>query len=91
MEENVITEGQMKADNINQIFVFRSNLTLFLVLGMEIVGGPWKTYVGIGIDLPWSLGYSILPGTTPNGLIVDQNFQIISERSGACCTFNSER
>jgi hypothetical protein len=35
---------------------------LFLVLGMEIVGGPWKTYVGIGVDMPWSLGYSILPG-----------------------------
>jgi hypothetical protein len=29
---------------------------------MEIVGGPWKTYIGIGLELPWSLGYSILPG-----------------------------
>jgi hypothetical protein len=35
---------------------------MFLVLGMEIVGGSWKTYIGEGVDLPWSLGYSILPG-----------------------------
>ena len=30
--------------------------------GMEMVGGHWKTYVGVGLEFPWALGYSVLPG-----------------------------
>jgi hypothetical protein len=29
---------------------------------MEMVGGKWKTYIGVGLEFPWALGYSILPG-----------------------------
>ena len=29
---------------------------------MEIVGGKWKTYVGVGLEFPWAIGYSVLPG-----------------------------
>ncbi len=27
-----------------------------------MVGGPWKTYVGVGLEFPWAFGYSVLPG-----------------------------
>ena len=33
-----------------------------LFLGIEMVGGPWKTYIGIGLEFPWAFGYSILAG-----------------------------
>ena len=29
---------------------------------MEMVGGKWKTYVGVGLEFPWAFGYSLLPG-----------------------------
>ena len=29
---------------------------------MEIVGGKWKTFVGIGVNFSWALSYCILPG-----------------------------
>ena len=28
---------------------------------MEIVGGNWKTWFGIGLMFPWATGYSVLP------------------------------
>ena len=28
---------------------------------MEIVGGNWKTWLGIGLQFPWATGYSVLP------------------------------
>ena len=28
---------------------------------MEIVGGNWKTWLGIGLMFPWATGYSLLP------------------------------
>ena len=28
---------------------------------MEIIGGDWKTYLGIGLMFPWATGYSTLP------------------------------
>ena len=28
---------------------------------MEIVGGNWKTWLGIGLMFPWAIGYSVLP------------------------------
>ena len=42
--------------------LIRKCTCVVFIIGMEIVGGPWKTYIGIGLELPWSLGYSILPG-----------------------------
>ena len=30
--------------------------------GMEMVGGKWKTYIGVGLEFPWAIGYSLLPG-----------------------------
>jgi len=29
---------------------------------MEVVGGPWQTYIGVGLEFPWSFGYTLLPG-----------------------------
>lgn len=31
---------------------------------MEIIGGDWKTWMGIGMMFPWAIGYSCLPGTS---------------------------
>lgn len=28
---------------------------------MEIIGGDWKTWLGIGLMFPWAIGYSFLP------------------------------
>ena len=28
---------------------------------MEMVGGKWRVIIGIGIEFPWALGYSVLP------------------------------
>ena len=28
---------------------------------MEIIGGNWKTYLGIGLMFFWATGYSLLP------------------------------
>lgn len=36
--------------------------TTFYVYAMEMVGGDWKTFFGIGFQLPWALAYSVLPG-----------------------------
>jgi hypothetical protein len=41
---------------------FRNSSKFSLFLGMEMVGGHWKTYVGVGLEFPWALGYSVLPG-----------------------------
>ena len=27
-----------------------------------MVGGKWKTYIGVGLEFPWAIGYSLLPG-----------------------------
>lgn len=36
--------------------------TTCYVYVMEIVGGNWNTFMGIGLSYPWALAYSILPG-----------------------------
>ena len=36
--------------------------TTLYVYMMEMVGGKWKTYLGIGFEFPWALAYSVLPG-----------------------------
>ena len=36
--------------------------TTFFVYAMEMVGGHWKTFCGIGFEFPWALAYSVLPG-----------------------------
>jgi hypothetical protein len=41
---------------------FKNTSKFSLFLGMEMVGGHWKTYVGVGLEFPWALGYSVLPG-----------------------------
>ncbi len=28
---------------------------------MEMVGGVWSVIIGIGLEFPWALGYSVLP------------------------------
>merc|ERR1712142_1350793 len=28
---------------------------------MEIIGGNWSTYVGIGLEIPWSFAYMLMP------------------------------
>jgi len=29
---------------------------------MEMVGGKWQSYIGVCFELPWALGYAVLPG-----------------------------
>lgn len=36
--------------------------TTFFVYAMEMMGGKWKTLMGIGFEYPWALAYSVLPG-----------------------------
>jgi len=36
--------------------------TTFFVYAMEMVGGKWKAFLGIGFEFPWAIAYSILPG-----------------------------
>ena len=37
-------------------------INFFLIfLGMEIIGGDWKTYLGIGMMFNWATGYCLLP------------------------------
>merc|ERR1712106_509027 len=38
-----------------------SLFTCGYVYCMEIVGGRWSTYIGIGLEFPWALGYMSLP------------------------------
>eukprot|EP00090_Calanus_glacialis_P008106 TRINITY_DN16442_c0_g1_i2.p1 TRINITY_DN16442_c0_g1~~TRINITY_DN16442_c0_g1_i2.p1 ORF type:complete len:553 (-),score=119.37 TRINITY_DN16442_c0_g1_i2:26-1684(-) len=38
-----------------------SCFTCGYVYCMEIVGGNWSTYIGIGLEFPWALGYMSLP------------------------------
>ena len=38
-----------------------SCFTCGYVYCMEIIGGKWCTYVGIGLEFPWALGYMSLP------------------------------
>ena len=38
-----------------------SMFTCGYVYCMEIIGGKWGTYVGIGLEIPWSFAYMLLP------------------------------
>ena len=38
-----------------------SMFTCGYVYCMEIIGGNWVTYVGIGLEIPWSFAYMLLP------------------------------
>lgn len=38
-----------------------SLFTCGYVYCMEIVGGRWSTYIGIGLEFPWAVGYMSLP------------------------------
>jgi len=38
-----------------------SMFTCGYVYCMEIIGGNWGTYVGIGLEIPWSFSYMLLP------------------------------
>jgi len=38
-----------------------SMFTCGYVYCMEIIGGNWNTYVGIGLEIPWSFAYMLLP------------------------------
>jgi OCT family organic cation transporter-like MFS transporter 4/5 len=38
-----------------------SLFTCGYVYCMEIIGGRWGTYVGIGLEIPWSFAYMLLP------------------------------
>jgi hypothetical protein len=42
---------------------------------MEMVGGSWKTYVGVGLEFPWAFGYSVLPGIAYVLRVSNFNFQ----------------
>ena len=34
--------------------------TIFFVYVMELIGGNWKTWLGIGFEFPWALAYSVI-------------------------------
>jgi len=36
--------------------------TTAFVYCMELIGGKWNVFVGIGLELPWAVGYMVLPG-----------------------------
>ena len=38
-----------------------SMFTCGYVYCMEIIGGNWGTYVGIGLEIPWSFSFMMLP------------------------------
>jgi len=38
-----------------------SMFTCGYVYCMEIVGGNWSTYIGIGLEIPWSFAYMLIP------------------------------
>eukprot|EP00092_Neocalanus_flemingeri_P003804 GFUD01004097.1.p1 GENE.GFUD01004097.1~~GFUD01004097.1.p1 ORF type:complete len:559 (-),score=90.28 GFUD01004097.1:300-1976(-) len=38
-----------------------SMFTCGYVYCMEIVGGNWGTYIGIGLEIPWSFAYMLIP------------------------------
>jgi len=38
-----------------------SCFTCGYVYCMEMIGGKWSTYIGIGLEFPWALGYMSLP------------------------------
>ena len=42
--------------------------TTFFVYAMEMVGGKWKAFLGIGFEFPWAIAYSILPGIGKSNL-----------------------
>ena len=47
---------------MNYIALLRKHFHDFLsIIGMEIIGGDWKTILGIGLMFPWATGYSVLP------------------------------
>jgi len=57
------------AQTFTAFLVFRfliafCNISVFTttyVYCLEMVGGRWSTYIGIGLEFPWAVGYSVLP------------------------------
>jgi len=42
-------------------FCKTSVFTTTYVYCLEMIGGKWSTFIGIGLEFPWALGYSVLP------------------------------
>ena len=61
-----IAAATMSVATISYIYGKISNSQLLnycshFILGMEIIGGDWKTYLGIGMMFNWATGYCLLP------------------------------
>ena len=67
---SIFSIGIAYADSMMTFIILRMALastsigfwTTFFVYAIEMTGGQWRTFLGIGFQFPWALAYSILPG-----------------------------